>query len=204
MTINRDTISEIHSYGIDVKNREIYLHSSKDGGEEDPGVDYRMAINFIKNIKHLDNLNRNEIKISMNTIGGDWGAGIAIFDAIKLCQSFVTLTAYGQAESMSSLIMQAADHRYMTENSYLMCHYGSTNCSGDHLSSQNWATLDKMNLERMLNIYAEKCQNGAFFKERKYNMSKTKAYIKRKMKDGDWYMTSWDAEYYGFIDGVEK
>ena len=57
----RDTIGEIHNYGIDVKNREIYLHSAKDGGEEDPGVDYRMAINFVKNIRHLDSLNSDEI-----------------------------------------------------------------------------------------------------------------------------------------------
>ena len=49
----RDTIGEIHNYGIDVKNREIYLHSVKDGGEDDPGVDYRMAINFVKNITLL-------------------------------------------------------------------------------------------------------------------------------------------------------
>lgn len=204
MTTNRDGISEIHNYGIDIKNREIYLHSFKDGGEDDPGVDYRMAINFVKNIKHLDLISKNEITIHMQTIGGDWGSGMAIFDAIKLCKSFVTIVAYGQAESMSSLILQAGDHRSMTENSYLMCHYGSTNCSGDHLSSQNWANLDKMNLEKMLNIYAEKCQNGDFFKERKYNLSKTKAYIKRKMKDGDWYMNTYGAEYYGFIDGIYK
>jgi hypothetical protein len=42
----RDTIGEIHNYGIDVKNREIYLHPAKDNGDEDPGVDYRMAINI--------------------------------------------------------------------------------------------------------------------------------------------------------------
>ncbi len=103
---------------------------------------------------------------------------------------------------MSSLILQAADHRLMTEHSYFMCHYGSTDCSGDHLSSQNWAIFDKMNLELMLNIYAEKCQSGKYFNDRKYSFAKTKAYLKRKMKDGDWYMTAYNALHHGFIDGI--
>ena len=58
----RDSIGEIHNYGIDVKNREIYLHSAKDNGEDDPGVDYRMAINFVKNIRHLDSISNHEIR----------------------------------------------------------------------------------------------------------------------------------------------
>jgi len=198
----KDDINEIHNYSIDIKERNIYLHSFRDGGDEDPGVDYRMAINFIKNINYLDRLNNDQIKIHMQSIGGNWAAGMAIFDAIRLCKSYITIVAYGQAESMSSLILQAADYRAMTEHSYFMCHYGSTDCSGDHLSSQNWAIFDKMNLELMLNIYAEKCQNGEYFKERKYNFSKTKAYLKRKMKDGDWYMTAYNALHHGFIDGL--
>jgi ATP-dependent protease ClpP protease subunit len=54
----------------------------------------------------------------------------------------------------------------------------------------------------MLNIFASKCVNGKFFQERGYNLSKTKSYIKRKMKNGDWYLSSQDAVYYGFADGI--
>ena len=97
----RDSIGEIHNYGIDVKNREIYLHSAKDNGEDDPGVDYRMAINFVKNVRHLDHLNNNEIRINMQSIGGSWQTGMAIYDTIQSCKSYVTIVAYGQAESMS-------------------------------------------------------------------------------------------------------
>ncbi len=200
-----DSIGEIHNYGIDIKNREIYLHGVKDNGEEDPGVDYRMAINFIKNIRHLDHLNNNEIRVNMQSIGGHWGAGMSIFDAISSCDSHVTVIAYGQAESMSGIILQAADTRLVTPNSYFMAHFGSTDCSGDYLSSQNWAKLDKSNLELMLSIFAAKCQKtGKYFIERKYNVSKTKAYIKRKMKDGDWYLDSEEAVHYGFADGIDN
>ena len=203
MSNTRDTIGEIYNYGIDVKNREIYLHSAKDGGEEDPGVDYRMAINFVKNIRHLDSLNSDEIKINMQSIGGSWQSGMSIYDAIKSCKSYVTIVTYGQAESMSGIILQAADNRLMSPHSHFMAHFGSTDCSGDYLSAQKWAELDKQNLDVMLDIFATKCQNtGKYFKERKYSVSKTKAYIKRKMKDGDWYLTSSEAVQFGFADGV--
>jgi ATP-dependent Clp protease protease subunit len=199
----RDSIGEIHNYGIDVKNREIYLHSAKDNGEDDPGVDYRMAINFLKNIRHLDSLSNNEIRINMQSIGGGWQAGMSIYDAIQSCKSYVTIITYGQAESMSGIILQAADNRLMSPHSHFMAHFGSTDCSGDYLSAQKWAELDKQNLDVMLDIFATKCQKtGKYFKERKYNVSKTKAYIKRKMKDGDWYLTASEAVQFGFADGI--
>jgi len=43
-------LNNIHEYGLDIDNREIYLHSFIDSGSEEGGVDYRVAINFEKNI----------------------------------------------------------------------------------------------------------------------------------------------------------
>ena len=200
----RDSIGEIHNYGIDVKNREIYLHSAKDNGEDDPGVDYRMAINFVKNIRHLDSLSSGEIRINMQSIGGGWQAGMSIYDAIQSCKSYVTIITYGQAESMSGIILQAADNRLMSPHSHFMAHFGSTDCSGDYLGAQKWAELDRKNLDVMLDIFATKCQKtGEYFRERKHNVSKTKASIKRKMKDGDWYLPASEAVYFGFADGID-
>ena len=51
----------------------------------------------------------------------------------------------------------------------------------------------------MLSIYAEKChKTGRFFKESEYSLSKTKAYAKEKLNNGDWYMEAPEAVYYGF------
>jgi len=62
-----------------------------------------------------------------------------------------------------------------------------------------------MNAETMLNIYADKCyKTSKFFKEKEYNLSKTKSYIKRKLHSGDWYMNAEEAIYYGFIDGINR
>ena len=53
-------------------------------------------------------------------------------------------------------------------------------------------------------MYAEKCVKAKFFKDREDSISKVKAYIKRKLDKGDWYMTSEEATNYGFIDGIYK
>ena len=41
----------IHSYNIDTKNREIYLHSYLSDSDEESGVDYRSAVVFEKNLR---------------------------------------------------------------------------------------------------------------------------------------------------------
>jgi ATP-dependent protease ClpP protease subunit len=202
--INTDIISDVHTYNLDIANREIYLHGYIGNLDEDPGVEYRMATNLYKNIRLLDTISNEPILIHMHSIGGNWSDGMAIYDAISLCKSYITIVAYGQAESMSSIILQAADKRVLTPNSHFMLHFGSLDCSGDHLSAHNFARMDKRNTEIMLDIYSTGCLKSAYFKE-KYsdlNSEKVKNYLKRKLKDGDWYLNAKDAVHYGFADYV--
>jgi len=204
MTLNRDMVGEIHGYGIDVKNREIYINEFDDSGES-AGVDHRMLQNFIKNINILKNISKDPITIHMQTVGGCWYAGMGIYDAIKSCKCKTVFVGYGQLCSMGTVIIQSAAKRLMTENSIFMCHFGSTDLSGDYLSSQNYAAVDKRNCETMLSIYADRCHStGEFFKSSEYSLSKTKSYIKRKLHNGDWYMDCEEAIYYGFVDGIYK
>jgi ATP-dependent Clp protease protease subunit len=203
MTTNRDSIGEIHAYGIDVKNREIYINEYDDSGET-AGVDHRMVQNFVKNINFLKNQNREPITIHLQTVGGCWYSGMGIYDAIKNCKCKTTIIGYSQICSMGTVIMQAATRRYLTPNSLFMVHWGNSEISGYYLSSQNLASFEKHLGETMVNLYAEKCIKGQFFKEREYSLSKTKTYIKRKLSLGDWYMTPEEAVNYGFTDGIIK
>ena len=204
MTLSVDTISDVQAYGLVVKNRELYLHGYIGNTDEDPGVEYRMAAQFYKNIRILDSINNQPIIVHMFSEGGEWDAGMAIYDAISLSKSYVTIIAYGQASSMSSIILQAADKRIMTPNAHFMLHYGSTDCGGDHLSAQNYAKVDKKNTETMLDIYTEGCFKGKYFKEHYNDVTeeKIKNYLKRKLKDGDWYLDANEAVYYGLSDAV--
>lgn len=207
MSINVDTISDINSYGLDVKNREIFLHSyvgSHD--EESPGVDYRMAATFYKNLRILDSVKQDPIIIHMHSVGGNWHDGMAIFDAISVAQSYITIIVYGQAESMSSIILQAADKRVMMPHSYFMCHFGSSGYSGNYLDVQKVVRFEQKEAEVMLDIYAAKMLKGQYIKDSYTDPTheKVKNFLKRKLKDGDWYMNAEEAVYYGFADHVIK
>lgn len=199
-----DPIGEIHSYGADIKNREVYLHGCHGTFEEDPGVEYRMATTFIKNLRSLDTLNNQPIIVHMHSVGGNWSDGMAIYDAISLCRSHVAVLVYGQAESMSSIILQAADLRVMMPNAYFMSHYGSGGFSQDYLSAQNEAKFEKYITDIMFDIYADQCVKGKFFKEhyKSPTVEKVRGYLRRKLKSGDWYLNAHEAIYYGFADGV--
>ena len=204
MTLSVDTISDVQAYGLDIKNRELYLHGYIGNTDEDPGVEYRMAANFYKNIRMLDSISKDPILIHMFSEGGEWDAGMAMFDAIALCRSYVTIIAYGQASSMSSIIFQAADKRVMTPNAHFMAHYGFVDYGGDHLSAQNYAKVDKKSTETMIDIYTDGCVKGKYFKDHYTDLTEEKVrnYLKRKLKDGDWYLDANEAVYYGFADAV--
>ena len=106
---------------------------------------------------------------------------------------------------MSSIILQAADRRLMTPNTYFMSHYGSTAAGGEYQSVQNWVKYEKRICDIMLDIYSGSCIGGKFFKEKyghKPDQEKVKTFLTRKLKSGDWYLGAEDAVYYGFADEI--
>jgi len=202
--LNLEMLHDFHTYGANIKCREIFLHNHY-SDDSNPGVEYKMSNTFLKNLRALELKSSDPITIHMHSIGGSWADGMAIYDAICMSQCHVSIIVYGQAESMSSIILQAADTRYMTYNSYFMCHYGSSDATGDYLSTQNWMKYEKYICDTMLDIYSQSCIGGKYFKQKygnKPDLEKIKTYLYRKLKSGDWYMTSSDAVNYGFADKV--
>jgi ATP-dependent protease ClpP protease subunit len=201
-----ELLKDFHEYHANINTREIFLHNHYHSEDNtNPGVEYRMANTFIKNLRALDMRNNADITIHCSSIGGEWADGIAIYDAIKMCRSYITMIVYGQAESMSSIFMQAADFRYMTPNAHFMCHYGSTDVNTDYLSAVNQLDYEKRIADVMFNIYAHRCVNGKFFYEKfgkKPSEKQVKQFLIRKLKHGDWYLNSEEAVYYGFADDI--
>ncbi len=198
-------ISDIHLHNLDVERRRIYLQEKDDSGEN-PGVDYRMYQTFIKNLHILQE--GLDIEIYLQTGGGCWYSGMAIYDAINNWQKNsgsrykCTIFGFGMICSMGTIIMQAAKERVLSEHCMFMVHYGSTDASGDVQSMQNYASYQEYEKNLMINIYANRVTESEFAKERGYNLSKVKAFIKRKMEKGDWYMNAEEAVYYGFADRI--
>lgn len=125
-----DEIDNFFEHGIDVSNRTIYLgEASYDQDDNGNGVDFFMAEKFIKALHLLDKMpvaagKDNSITVITNNPGGSWYDGMAMFGAIKTCDSPVIFKMYGYAMSMGSVIPQAADEREIDAHARFMIHYG--------------------------------------------------------------------------------
>jgi len=198
------TISDMHEQSIDVKNRVIYMYAFNDGGEN-AGVDHRVTDMFLKNLHHLESEQpRRDITVHMNLVGGEWSPGIAMYDAIRGSKCTITIKAHGQAESMSSIILQGADRRQVTPHTYFMCHHGSAYHSGDARNLQKVAAWNKVIGEQMCDIYRDCLIKSQWAKDKYENPTgrQIKAFLNKKLNDGDWYLFGGEIVYYGFADEV--
>lgn len=122
--IFKEDIDRFHDYNLYVPQRTVFM-GSEHSGEEESGTDTSMAERQIKNLLILDTLSHDPITIIMNNVGGDTNHGLAIYDAILACKSHVIIKVFGNAMSMGSIILQAADERIMAPNAVQMIHHGS-------------------------------------------------------------------------------
>lgn len=153
----RDDVDKFFDYGIDLAHRTIYIGSATVESDDESGVDATMAERVIKALHILDQKNE-PITILMNNPGGDYYHGMAIYDAIKACQSEVTIKVFGVAMSMGAAILQAADNRVMAPNARLMIHYGYDSFDGHAKNAQVWAEENKKLNKLMEQLLLERIQ----------------------------------------------
>jgi ATP-dependent protease ClpP protease subunit len=197
-------VYDVHNFSINYNTREIYLHgtTAKDDDVE-PGVEYRMATTFIKNLNILESQNNDNILIRMHTVGGNWTDGMAIFNSIALSPVKSVMLAYAQASSMSGIILQAAHRRIMMPDTEYMIHHGSIYIENNSIAARSQIEMNNRSCRRMLEIFANRAKTGKFFKDRAYNDKQIIDFFNRKLKDkGDWYLDAEEALYYGLCDGV--
>lgn len=204
MTISTEQrLSNIHHYGIDPENRELYLHSHIMDCEDENGVDYRCAITFEKNLRYLNTLSNDPIIIHMHMPGGDWSDCLGIYDAIINSPSPVGCLAYAKAESASGVIFQAADLRILMPNAYLLIHYGSLSLDGEHKAALSNLKWNEKEAAKMIDIFTEKSMNSQMSKDKAWKKSAVKKHIVAQLSNkSDWILTPEESVYYGFADGV--
>lgn len=196
-------ISNIHDINIDIKNREIFLHSYTSCEGEEPGVDYRAAINLQKNLRILELINKDPIIIHMHLPGGDWSDCLGIYDTIKNCQSKTIILAYAKVESSSSIILQAADLRVLMPNTHVLLHYGSISLDTEHKAATSNLRWSERESEKMLEIFTDKCLHSPIASEKNWKKMMIKKHIQSQLSNySDWIMSSTEAVYYGFADGI--
>ena len=200
--MKQNNLGDLHEFGVDVKNRVIYL-GQEDGG--DATIEYRSCPKFVRNLDYLNSANNKPILVKMISCeGGLWDHCLSICSAIKNSPSEVNIICTGFTASSGTIILQMAHKRYVCNLSGFMVHCGSLSYDGHSISAESAADSNKLEYRKMLDIYAKRCASGQFFKERKYSLSRIKTYIDTKIKvKGDWYMK--DAEeviFYGFADEI--
>jgi ATP-dependent protease ClpP protease subunit len=201
---NTELINDVHNFSLNVETREIFLNSHIADFEEEPGVDWRMATKFNKNIRLLTSGTsaNHPILIHMHTVGGNWEDGLAIYDIIKSCtDTHITIIAYAHARSMSSIIFQAADTRVFMPNTVWLMHMGDMGFDGQAQSFEAEAEWAKKDHDRMLDIYVESAYDSYAYR------GKSKKQVKNFIDKGlrlkqEWYMSARDAIEHGYGDAV--
>lgn len=201
---NDNDISNIHIHNIDTKNREIYLHSYVSDLDEEPGLDYRSATIFEKNIRYLNTISIEPILIHMHLPGGMWSDCLGIYDAIKFSKSKTILVAYGSVESASSVVLQAADLRILMPNTNVLIHYGSFSINEEHskaaASSVQW---NEKECDKMVDIFTDKCSQSVMAQQKNWKRMMAKKHIVSQLANKcDWILTAHEAVEYNFADGV--
>jgi ATP-dependent protease ClpP protease subunit len=205
MPINNDSdLLSIHAYNLDAKNREIFLHSYISEGDEEPGVDYRGAVVFEKNMRYLNLISNEPILIHMHMPGGDWEDCLGIYDTIKHSKSKTIILAYGKVQSASSVILQAPNVRILMPNVTMMIHYGSISLDSEHskaaASSLKW---NERECDKMIDIFTERCIQGEMAKSKNWKKLMAKKHIQSQLANQcDWILTATEAVQYNFADGI--
>ncbi len=141
--------SALLEYGIDVKERAIYI-----GGE----ISVRLHINTALGLRILTRDSNQPITIILNSYGGEVCQALAIIEEIQLAKNKAPINTFaiGACQSAGTLILQAGQVRKASKDCSLMVHFGQeTNESGSEAKHNSKLT------KRMKDIYQERTGKGA-------------------------------------------
>jgi ATP-dependent protease ClpP protease subunit len=188
---------------LDLERREIYLYGTANDAEHYAEIDHETSIEFIKNMRHLESASEDPILIHQYSIGGDWCASMAIFDAIKCSFCKVGIITHGIAGSCGSVIPQAADLRISMPMCNWLLHRGQTGINSDMAMDQKdaWHKWEKRLEEEMMEIYISKAASSGPLADRNYAQLRT-LFTEGLKNNGDWWLSSFQALDLGLCDGI--
>lgn len=189
-------IEKFHADNLYIPTRTIYFGGvsfASDDNDDTNEVNCKSVGQLVKNLHILEAKENAPISLLLNTPGGSWEDGIAVYDMIKNLKSKVNILGMGKVWSMGSIIFQAGDKRVLLSNTTMMIHNGSDGYVGDAKSFESWAEDSKRVRNVMYKIYYEQ-------------MKKKRPRITLKdieeMCNHDKIFTSKEAVRYGLADRV--
>ena len=102
----------------------------------------------------LESINQYaEITVKIMSDGGDWCAGLAIYDRIKNSSCVIRMIGTGMVASTATVIFQAGTIREITENCIFLLHDGMEGYEGEAKSFESHAEMSKKSRQLMYDIY---------------------------------------------------
>lgn len=194
-TRRESEVFNIHDYNINIGAREIYLYDE---------IDCESSMKFLKNLHILESINKKPIVIHQYSTGGEWSAGMTIYNAIQNSDCKFIFITYGCAASMGSVIPQSVygkGVRLSSRNCDWLIHEGYLSVDNTTRAVTSVIDFEKNTKSAMYDIYTGVCESGEYFQNQ--TPKKIKNYIRSKLAQReDWWLTSSDAVFYGFADGI--
>lgn len=131
-----------------------------------------------------------ELKVIINSPGGDVQAGQEIYSVLKDVKNHVTIEVQSMAASAASMIAMAGDTVRMSPVSLLMIHNASTRADGDYRDMQHTAEVLQTVNAAIMQAYIAKT-------------GKTEDELK-VMMDKETWLTANQCLEYGFADEIIK
>lgn len=118
--------------GIDLVNRRMIIGIPYMEHNTDNDVNFPLAANFFTGLHALEYFYvpeagkppKDHIDIEFVSYGGDVYTSLGIFDRLVMSSVPVHMYVYGPCMSGGSIILQAAEKRFISPHSRLMLHYG--------------------------------------------------------------------------------
>lgn len=196
--MNAEERELLYTRNLDIKKRIIYFGAwqpSEEVTTEDWEVNDFSVQNAIKGLYILEEAKIAPITIIWISYGGDWCAGMALYDFIKLLKSPVTIKAYGRIRSMGTVILQSAKKRVLSTHCEFLIHYGSgIGSTSDQTKDMiNSAEEAKRINKIMENIYLKRIKE----KHSRYTLEQL-----QQLMQHDTYLTPKEAVKLGLADSV--
>lgn len=164
--------------GTNSKNRELYIFGP---------IDTETSGQFIIQLREMDK-KKGPIKLIMSSLGGEEGAGWAIYDSITTAKNDVHAYAYGECQSIATLILQACKTRLLSEHTRVMIHNGGV--AADMTTNQVIALAKE--LQTLSDMYYSTMALHSGIPEEEIEM----------LCQNDYYMSAETAVQRGFADGI--
>lgn len=120
----------------------------------DRGDGRGVTVNFVRGA--LRRMGRGDITVNINSKGGDYFAGLAIFNMLREHEGTVNANVIGIAASAASVIAMASDTLRVAKAGFLMIHNSHAIAIGNRHDMQSVADLLEQFDAAMAGVYAER------------------------------------------------